>query len=260
TLIPCSLALPPPTICTPSLHDAPPLTKTTPTGTVSFSSDGAGVFAVSPCTLTTTNALDPTAPASCSVTYTPTAKGTGTHKITATYNGDPSHDTSTGFFNLTVSLRTTSTTVNCTPNPIAVDQPTTCTATVTDIDSGTQTPPEGTVTFTVNPSTGTLVPSSCALVVTGTNKSSCSVTFTASAAGTYTITATYNPNPPDTIHASSEGTTTVVVNPAPAAKVTGGGQIAVNGGVANFGFGVQRKTTGGLPVGQLQFYNHAAHE
>src|SRR5439155_12308964 len=83
TLIPCSLALPPPTICTPSLHDAPPLTKTTPTGTVSFSSDGAGVFAVSPCTLTTTNALDPTAPASCSVTYTPTAKGTGTHKITA---------------------------------------------------------------------------------------------------------------------------------------------------------------------------------
>jgi hypothetical protein len=86
------------------------------------------------------------------------------------------------------------------------------------------------------------------------------VTFTASAAGTYTITATYKPGTTDTIHATSSGTTTVTVNPAPEAKVTGGGQIAVNGGFANFGFVVQRKTTGSLPVGQLQFYNHATHE
>ena len=40
-------------------------------------------------------------------------------------------------------------------------------------------------------------------------------------------------------------------------KVTGGGEIAVPGGMANFGFIVQRKTMNGLITGQLQYYNHA---
>jgi hypothetical protein len=40
-------------------------------------------------------------------------------------------------------------------------------------------------------------------------------------------------------------------------KVTGGGEIAVPGGVANYGFVVQRKTPGGPVTGQLEYQNHA---
>jgi len=42
-----------------------------------------------------------------------------------------------------------------------------------------------------------------------------------------------------------------------AGKVTGGGEIDVPGGVANFGFVAQIKTTGDLPSGSLEYYNHA---
>jgi hypothetical protein len=40
-------------------------------------------------------------------------------------------------------------------------------------------------------------------------------------------------------------------------KVTGGGEIEVPGGVANFGFIAQIKAAGEIPSGSLQYYNHA---
>lgn len=40
-------------------------------------------------------------------------------------------------------------------------------------------------------------------------------------------------------------------------KVTGGGEIEVPGGVANFGFIAQIKTAGGTPSGNLEYHNHA---
>jgi hypothetical protein len=40
-------------------------------------------------------------------------------------------------------------------------------------------------------------------------------------------------------------------------KVTGGGEITVPGGVANFGFIAQIKTAGGQPSGDLEYHNHA---
>jgi MBG domain (YGX type)/Bacterial Ig-like domain (group 3) len=55
----------------------------TPTGTVTWSTDGSGSFDTNPCTLNGADGV-----ATCSVTYTPTAIGTGTHLVTATYNGD----------------------------------------------------------------------------------------------------------------------------------------------------------------------------
>jgi len=55
----------------------------TPTGTVSWSTNGSGTFTGSPCTLSPLSA----GVASCSVDYTPTLVGTGTHTITATYAG-----------------------------------------------------------------------------------------------------------------------------------------------------------------------------
>jgi hypothetical protein len=70
----------------------------TPTGTVGFSSNGAGAF--SPTTSCTLAAVS-TGIASCTVTYTPSAKGTQT--ITGSYAGDPTHTLSGGETPLTVT-------------------------------------------------------------------------------------------------------------------------------------------------------------
>jgi hypothetical protein len=57
--------------------------STLPTGDVAFASDGTGTFTEGgTCTLAT---------GLCSLTYTPTEEGTGTHKVTATYRGDDDH-------------------------------------------------------------------------------------------------------------------------------------------------------------------------
>jgi hypothetical protein len=82
------------------------------------------------------------------------------------------------------------------------------------------------------------------------------VTYTPSPVGsteTQTITATYGG---DATHLGSRGTTTILVL-ALAGRVTGGGQVDLDGGGrASFGFVVQRKTTGGLATGQLEYHNH----
>jgi hypothetical protein len=53
-----------------------------PTGTISWSSDGAGTFSAITCDLPGSGTI-----ASCSVNYTPTEVGTGTHKVTASFPG-----------------------------------------------------------------------------------------------------------------------------------------------------------------------------
>src|SRR5437773_1140548 len=83
-----------------------------PTGTVSWTSDGTGTFSAASCTLD--------ASVKCTVNYTPTAVGTGTHKITGSYGGDAKHATSTGSFDEAVGRRATATSVSCTPPSVAV--------------------------------------------------------------------------------------------------------------------------------------------
>src|SRR5438876_2331233 len=58
-----------------------------PTGTVSWTSDGTGTFSAASCTLDATG--------KCTVNYTPTAVGTGTHKLTGSYGGSEEHATNT---------------------------------------------------------------------------------------------------------------------------------------------------------------------
>jgi uncharacterized repeat protein (TIGR01451 family) len=73
--------------CTATVTDTDTGTTSTPAGTVSFSSDGSGSFSNSgSCTLSA---------GSCHVDYTPSAVGSGAHKITASYGGDSTHATST---------------------------------------------------------------------------------------------------------------------------------------------------------------------
>jgi archaellin len=71
-----------------------------PAGTVSWQTNGSGTFTPSPCTL-----MLPAGVSNCSVTYTPTAVGTGPHQVTATYNGSDSFTYSSGSQSVIVNAR-----------------------------------------------------------------------------------------------------------------------------------------------------------
>jgi hypothetical protein len=86
------------TTCTATVSDTAPSGQTAPAGVASFTSDGAGSFSASSCTLSPSGASS-----SCQVTYTPSAVGSFTHKITASYGGDPTHDPSSGDTGVIVS-------------------------------------------------------------------------------------------------------------------------------------------------------------
>src|SRR3989449_6899524 len=141
------------------------------------------------------------------------ATAAATYTITGIYNPalGESHATSTGTTEVKVRLRTTTTLVSCAAPEIPLGGSTTCTATVTDTDSGTKSAPLGTVSFSSSPTGGSFTPTSCALSP-GTTSSSCAapVTFSATAAATYTITGIYNPALGES-HATSTGTTEVKV-------------------------------------------------
>jgi hypothetical protein len=160
-----------------------------PSGTVTWSSDGSGVFSSSTCDL---------AAATCSITFTPSTALGSPQTITATYGGDPSNAASSGSTTLTVLQHSTSTTLVCSPSPGQVGVPTTCTVTVTDTASGATITPTGTVSFSSG-SAGSFDNMTCTLDSSGT----CSVTFTPSQAGPTTITASYGG---DYDHVASSGT------------------------------------------------------
>src|SRR5206468_264860 len=179
------------TTCTATVSDTAGTGASTPTGTVSWTSDGAGTFSAASCTLDATG--------KCSVSYTPTALGTGTHKITGSYGGDPKHATSSGSFNEAVATRTSGTSVDCVPPSVPVDGSTTCTATVSDTAGTGASTPTGTVSWTSD-GTGTFSPARC----TTHFRSKCSVSYTPTALGTGThkITGSYGG---DAKHATSSG-------------------------------------------------------
>ena len=72
----------------------------TPTGNVNWTTGGSGNFATSPCVLSGSGGT-----ATCSVTYTPSSVGSGSHLITATYAGDPNFFTSNGNQTVTVTAK-----------------------------------------------------------------------------------------------------------------------------------------------------------
>jgi hypothetical protein len=68
-------------------------TSGSPTGIVRLGTDGPGAFAAGgSCSLLQVSGTE----ASCRLTYTPSAVGSGTHKISGTYQGDGSHSGSDG--------------------------------------------------------------------------------------------------------------------------------------------------------------------
>ncbi|HWI51750.1 MAG TPA: S-layer homology domain-containing protein [Symbiobacteriaceae bacterium] len=177
-----------------------------PTGSVVFTTNQTGSFDTNTCTLSGTSS-----PTSCSVTYTATAGGAATHTITASYAGDnypTAFSGSSGTTSVTINLRSTSTTVSCSPNPVDRGSTTTCSATVTDTAGGTASSPTGTVTF---PGIG-----SCTLSGVGGGAASCSVSYTPTAAGDQTVSASYGG---DSTHSASSSSVGLTVN-GPVASLT----------------------------------------
>ena len=119
---------------------------------------------------------------SCSVTVTATTAGSV--KIEAAYGGDSNNQVSSRTTKLTITGALTSTTSSCTEASFSVGTPITCTATV----SGGYPPQTGTVIWSKVSGTGKITFSSktCTL-----SSGSCSVTVTATTAGTVKIKAAY---------------------------------------------------------------------
>jgi hypothetical protein len=112
---------------------------------------------------------------------------------------------SAGHAYLFSTLRTTSTTVSCNLPSVAVNQPTQCTAIVTDTSPGTPISPGGTVSFSSSSSGSFTPPNPCTLSPTTSSTSSCSVSYTPNlgSEGTHVITGTYSG---DSTHSVSSGT------------------------------------------------------
>ncbi|HEX9612715.1 MAG TPA: Ig-like domain repeat protein, partial [Candidatus Bathyarchaeia archaeon] len=144
---------------------------------------------------------------SCSVTFTPT--GAGTDTVTANYQGDNVHSTSSGTSGtITSTLRTSSIGISC-PATTLVNSPAACTVTVTDTSPPPDLTPTGTITFTTN-STGTFT--TCTLSGAGAS-ATCTTSYspTTTGTGSHKLTAYYGG---DAGHyaASPNATATVTVN------------------------------------------------
>jgi hypothetical protein len=206
-----------PTTCTASVSDTDAGTVSTPTGSVSFTSNPGGSFSGGGfCTLA---ASGTSGVSSCQVTYSPPA-GAGSESLTASYAGDVTHAPSSGQTTLSAGLRDTSTSAACTGASTVVGQASTCTATVNDTTGGTASDPTGNVSFTSNAGGSFNGGGSCALGASATSGvSSCQVTYTPTTigSGTHTLIAAYAG---DASHSSSQGTTSISVVPGTLAIAT----------------------------------------
>ena len=188
------------TLCTATVKDTSP-TPVSPTGAVSFSSNSSGTFIPSLCSLVSYNA----SMSSCSVAYDPLPGSEGTHIVTGTYGGDSNHSGSSGSFGLTVTKRSTSTSISCS---LVRTRPKvySCAATVTDTSPDKPLTPTGKVLW-ASSGKGVFSSTSCMLSGSGST-ASCTVFYAPSPIpGGQTITATY---PGDTDHFGSSGKTTVI--------------------------------------------------
>jgi len=181
------------------------VTPTSPTGMVTFSSSGSGQFGPRTCTLSSLSSST----ASCHVLYRPAPGSEGVHTVAGSYGGDATHRPSQGYITISVTKRSTSTDVSCSPSTTQSSHPTTCTVVVTDTSHGTPLVPTGTVSWTSS-GTGTFSATTCTLTGTSTSTASCTVTYTPDPGKPRleTVTGSYGG---DRDHSSSSGGTAVNV-------------------------------------------------
>jgi Bacterial Ig-like domain (group 3)/MBG domain len=83
----------------------------TPNGSVSWATNGSGIFTPSSCTASGSGGT-----ATCSVSYTPSSVGSGSHLVTATFAGDVNFNGSSG--NQTVTVNKANPTLSVTNSPV----------------------------------------------------------------------------------------------------------------------------------------------
>jgi len=172
-----------------------PLGVGTPTGTVTFTITGGPTLMGTLVGGTTS--------------VTATGLSGGPHAVAAVYSGDTNFLTSTGTNVIAVVPASTTTSVMSSPNPSALGQPVTFTATITPVAPGAGTP-GGTVTFVIGGSGGgTFVRPVVGGVAT--------LSLSSLGSGSHAITAIYGGN---TTFLPSTGSGTHTVNPGSAATTT----------------------------------------
>lgn len=164
-------------------------------GTITWSESGSGNVTLPSATCSLSDG-------SCSVNVT--ASATGKVKIEAIYAGDSNNQGSSRHARLTVTKAPTAIALSCTQSPFGVGTPITCTATV----SGGYPSQTGNVTWSKVPGTGRVTFSSKTCVL---SSGSCSVTITATAAGSVKIKAAYSGDPDNQ---GSTGTTKLTIKKA----------------------------------------------
>jgi len=218
----------------------------TPSGTLSFSDNGAGgTFNSTPCTLVSGR---------CIISYTVSTTAPSTVTITGSYSGDSAHATSTATSSLTViPLRSTGTTI--TPSSATLNSRTPFTFTVAVADTLNSTKiPSGVVSLTDSNSGGTFSPTSCTL-----SSGNCTSSYTPgpSLQSTVTVTATYLG---DSTHATSYGTSRLSISILHSTSVSiGQNQTALARGTLKFNATVS-DTSGSqtTPTGTISWDdNHA---
>ena len=171
------------------------VTGNVPSGTVTWSTTGAGSFLSNTCALSS---------GSCAAVFTPTAVSASV-SITGSYGGDSANTPSIYTGAVAVTRATSVVSVSCSPQTLRTGSPTTCTATVTGFS------PTGLVSFMSSTGAGTFTPPNgqCTL-----SSGSCSVVYQDAVAGLPTVTAGYAG---DTSNTPGSGTyaLTVEVPPPP---------------------------------------------
>jgi len=149
----------------------------TPTGTVSFTSNGHAISGCSTLAVTAT----PPIHAVC----TTSALAVGNNSIVATYSGDSSYATSSGLLSQTVTKAQSTTAVSSSLNPSVKGQSVTFTATVTPTSPGS-----GTATGTISFKDGAAT--LCTAAMTGGQATCTPAAPPGLSAGSHNITAVYS--------------------------------------------------------------------
>jgi hypothetical protein len=152
-----------------------------------------------------------------SCTLVPTSAGNKT--LTAHYNSDDNFNPSdaAGVYHQ-VNTRATTTEVTLNPVTVFVNQPSTVTVKVSDIEGvGVKSFPTGTVAVTGTPND--VITGTCTLGITGTSGvSQCAATVTPSAASTHAIDAAFSVT---SVHSASNGSAVLRVNKRPTEVTVG---------------------------------------
>ncbi|HEX6667413.1 MAG TPA: Ig-like domain-containing protein [Solirubrobacterales bacterium] len=188
---------------------------TVPTGRVDFSTDQTGAFgSAAVCELAPAGAGS----ASCDVVYTPIEVGSGSHRVTAVYDGDGVHQRGVGRDRIAVTAEdpergATATHVDCDPNPVAAGEDSTCFVRVADLSEPDPVVPTGTVEFTSNRAGLFSAAATCTLVpIPGDESAICEIAYTPVefGSGDHKVFATYSGS---AAHRPSQGVDQVAVEP-----------------------------------------------